>query len=151
MLSSIPYYGISVNTDRYELQWKNAIITNPNKNASVALMIHGSYHDAGNIFGTRIYDVNQKNGYAQLMYETDITERHNLSVGASMNHDYYKDYYYFHPQFGQFIERRGSDIETTSGVYAQYTYKLDELFTLMAGLRWDRSTRYGAFGHHACI
>ena len=145
LTSSMPYYGISVNTDRYELQWKNAIITNPDRNASVALMLHGSYHDAGNIFGHRIYDVNQKNGYAQLMYETDITERHNLSVGASMNHDYYKDYYYYHPYSGQLTERRGTDIETTSGVYAQYTYKLDELFTLMAGLRWDRSTRYGAF------
>lgn len=150
-VSSKPHYGVSVKTDRYELQWKNAIITNADKNASVALMLHGSYHDADNVFGHRIYDVVQKNGYAQLMYETDITERHNLSVGASMNHDYYKEYYVYdimNKNSGgniMYDEQKTKDGETTSGLYAQYTYKLDEIFTLMAGLRWDNSTRYGGF------
>jgi outer membrane receptor protein involved in Fe transport len=35
--------------------------------------------------------------------------------------------------------------ETTPGVYAQYTYKIGELLTLMGGLRWDHSSLWGSF------
>lgn len=145
-------YGISIETNRYEVQWKNAIITNADKNASVALMLHGSYHDADNTFGYRKYDVTQKNGYAQLMYETDITERHNISVGASMNDDWYKENYIFDVnQTDKNSMTEGIDYytlnnrELTIGTYAQYTYKIDEIFTLMAGARIDLSNIYDLF------
>ena len=141
--SSKPLYRIDINTHRYEGQWKNAIILDPDHNASVALMLHGSIHDSKQSYGHRLYDVNQRNGYAQLMYETDITERHNLSVGASLNHDYYKEEYnlaHWQPNNEHYIDK-----ETTKGVYAQYTYKLDEMFTFMGGLRYDHSNRYGGF------
>ena len=85
--SSEPLYTTAVKTNRYEAQWKNGFTLNADHNTSVALMLHGSWHDADNMFGRTEYDVTQKNGYAQLMFETDITEHHNLSVGASLNHD----------------------------------------------------------------
>lgn len=141
-VSSLPYYGIDISTHRYEGQWKNAIILDPDHNASVALMLHGSIHDSKQSFGQRLYDVNQKNGYAQLMYETDLNERHNLAVGASLNHDYYKENY----KLDHWIESTyTTDKETTTGVYAQYTYKLDDLFTFMGGVRYDYSDVYGSF------
>lgn len=137
--SGEPLYVTSVATNRYEAQWKNGFTLNADHNTSIALMLHGSWHDANNTFGQTIYDVTQKNGYAQLMFETDVTERHNISVGASLNHDYYD-------------EKSSLDIplllaskETTSGLYAQYTYKLDEKLTVMPGVRWDHSSRFGSF------
>ena len=154
MMSSKPHYGISIETNRYEVQWKNAIITNADKNASVALMLHGSYHDGDNTFGYRKYDVTQKNGYAQLMYETDITERHNISVGASMNDDWYKENYItdlIKYQSDKKAMTEGIDYytlnnrELTIGTYAQYTYKIDEIFTLMVGARIDLSSIYKFF------
>lgn len=141
--SRLPLYCIDINTHRYEGQWKNAIILDPDHNASVALMLHGSIHDSKQSFGHRLYDVNQKNGYAQLMYETDITERHNLSIGASLNHDYYKEYYKLNSFTADY--NYATDKETTSGIYAQYTYKQDDLFTFMAGARYDYSDVYGSF------
>lgn len=141
--SSLPLYCIDINTHRYEGQWKNAIILDPDHNASVALMLHGSIHDSKQSFGHRFYDVNQKNGYAQLMYETDITERHNLSIGASLNHDYYKENYKLNSFTADY--NYATDKETTSGIYAQYTYKQDDLFTFMAGARYDYSDVYGSF------
>ena len=106
-------------------------------------MLHGSWHDADNIFGRTEYDVTQKNGYAQLMFETDITEHHNLSVGASLNHDCYDER--FNPLGA--LARAESTVskETTPGLYAQYTYKLGEKLTVMPGVRWDHSSRYGGF------
>lgn len=89
--ASIPYYGVSVTTNRYEAQWKNAYMFQDASNGSLALMLHGSWHDASNTFGATDYDVTQKNGYAQLLFESDITPAHNISVGASLNHDYFKE------------------------------------------------------------
>lgn len=137
--TGIEHYGISVKTNRYEGQWKNAIITNPEHNASVALMLAGSWHEAENRFGTTPYDLTQKNGYAQLTYEQDFTHHHNLSVGTSVNHDYYREAGF------RTVSLDGRTKETTSGLYAQYTYKLGEALTVMPGLRWDYSSRYGSF------
>ena len=135
----IPLYTTTVNTHRYEGQWKNGFTLNANHNTSLALMLHGSWHDAHNTFGNTCYDVTQKNLYAQLMFETDFNEQHNLSVGTSVNHDYYDE------QSTLKVPLLMANKETTAGVYAQYTYKPSELLTVMPGLRCDHSSRYGSF------
>lgn len=134
-----PLYSTEVTTNRYEAQWKNGFTLNADKNTSLALMLHGSWHDAKNRFGITQYDVTQKNGYAQLMFETDLSTKHNLSVGASLNHDYYNE------QTSLTHLGLGKDKETTSGLYAQYTYKLGNKLTIMPGIRWDYSNQYGGF------
>lgn len=137
---SAPLYSTHVSTNRYEAQWKNGFTLNADHNTSVALMLHGSWHDAWNTFGQTEYDVRQKNGYAQLMFETDVSDEHNISLGASVNHDYYDE----RGTLAAPLLKR-SDKETTSGVYAQYTYKWGEKLTVMPGIRWDYSSVYGGF------
>ena len=141
--SSESLYSTSVKTNRYEMQWKNGFTINADHNTSVALMLHGSWHDADHIFGMTQYDVTQKNGYAQLMFETDFNDNHNLSVGASFNHDYYKER--FNPLGASPNAESKVTKETTPGIYAQYTYKLGEKLTVMPGVRWDHSSHYGSF------
>lgn len=141
--SSESLYSTSVKTNRYEMQWKNGFTINAYHNTSVALMLHGSWHDADHIFGKTQYDVTQKNGYAQLMFETDFNDNHNLSVGASFNHDYYDER--FNPLGASANVESKVTKETTPGIYAQYTYKLGEKLTVMSGVRWDHSNRYGSF------
>lgn len=157
--TNIEHYYIGVNTNRYEAQWKNALILDPAHSTSVALMLHGSYHDASSTIGHALYDVTQKNGYAQLMFETDLTPAHNLSIGASLNHDNFdenligKQIYNARQTTGTVssYSRLWDEAvyspcnETVYGLYGQYTYKQDELFTLIAGLRWDHSNYYGGF------
>lgn len=139
--SSMPYYGIKVNTERYEAQWKNAILFNDGHQTSLALMLHGSWHESDYLFGHTLYDVRQRNGYAQLMFETDLSEAHNLAVGASLNYDDY------HERLSgeALIASPDQSRETTAGLYVQYTYKWGEKLTLMPGIRWDHSNRYGSF------
>ena len=141
--SSEPLYTTQTKTNRYEMQWKNGLTLNVDHNTSVALMLHGSWHDADNVFGKTQYDVTQKNGYAQLMFETDINDKHNVSVGASLNHDRYDER--FNPLGSLSTAQRNVTKETTLGLYAQYTYKLGEQLTVMPGLRWDHSSLYGSF------
>ena len=109
---------------------------------NVALILSGSTHHENATYGHQLYRVDQRNGYASLMFETDFNEHHSLSTGFSLNHDYFD-------QRGQ-LEHCGLDIderddETTPGIYAQYTYKIGEKFVVMSGLRWDHSNIYGGF------
>lgn len=138
-----PLYTTWVKTNRYEMQWKNGFTLNADHNTSIALMLHGSWQDADHIFGTTQYDVTQKNGYAQLMFETDINDKHNISVGASFNHDYYDEH--FNPLATLQKAERNVTHETTPGLYAQYTYKWGDKLTIMPGVRWDHSSLYGSF------
>lgn len=140
------HYGIQTKANRFELQWKNGFTLDPRHNTSLALMMNASIHDAVNIFGKNQYDVNQKNSYAQLMYETDLTPEHNVSVGLSMNHDSYRQTLdLYNPLIGDKEHLYGPPHETTTGLYAQYTYKWGDNLTVMPGIRWDYSTEYGGF------
>ena len=143
---SMDRYGISVNTDRLELQWKNGLVLDEEHNTSIALMTNFSVHDASYEFGKSLYDVNQKNAYAQLMYETDFSPSHNLSLGLSLHHDNYGQKL----QLSQSLQGEeqyllGVPVETVSGVYAQYTFSAGSRLTVMPGIRWDYSSEYHGF------
>jgi len=129
MTSSKPLYKIGINTDRYEGYMKHAFILDSERGTNIALMGSASMHLLDANYGNEHYSVNQKNAYAQLMFETNLTDQHNLSVGLSLNHDYLTS----------------SDKETTPGAYAQYTYNLNNKIVAMAGLRIDHSSIYGTF------
>ena len=122
-------YKIGIETDRYEGYMKHAFIIDPERGTNIAVMGNASMHLTDANYGNKHYSVNQKNAYAQLLFETNFTERHNLSTGLSLNYDY--------------LTR--DDKETTPGVYVQYTYNLSDKVVAMAGVRADHSSRYGTF------
>lgn len=128
LTTSHPYH-IGINTDRYEGYMKHAFILDSERGTNIALMGNVSMHLLDANYGHEHYSVNQKNAYAQLMFETDLTELHKLSVGLSLNHDY----------------QTSTEKETTPGAYAQYTYNLNNKVVAMAGVRVDHSSIYGTF------
>lgn len=132
-------YTTQNRTHRYEAQWKNAIMFDDGHNSSIAMILHGSHHNASYSFGHNLYDVIQNSGYAQLMYETDLADSHNLAVGASILHDHYSEHASANLPLQHFTA------ETTSGVYAQYTFKPHNRLSVMPGIRYDYSSRYGGF------
>ena len=83
-------YLINIETNRYETYMKHAFVLNQEHGTNIALMANGSMHEMDGGYGRKHYDVNQKNVYVQLMFETNFTEAHNLSAGLSLNHDYLK-------------------------------------------------------------
>ena len=129
MKSSDHLYKTGINTDRYEGYMKHAFILDAEHGTNIALMGNVSMHLLDANYGHKSYSVNQKNAYAQLLFETNFTEQHSLSAGLSLNHDY--------------LTR--DEQETTSGIYAQYTYNLNDKVVAMAGVRADHSSRYGTF------
>ena len=132
-------YQIGVETDRYEGYMKHAFILNSENGTNIAVMGNASMHLLDANYGEKRYNVNQKNAYAQLLFETNFTKQHNLSVGLSLNHDYLGQDL-FNVQQSTLNEK-----ETTPGAYAQYTYNLNDKVVAMAGLRVDHSSCYGTF------
>ena len=125
----VPKCIIGVDNKRYEGYMKHAFILDADHGTNIALMGNVSLHQTDAQYGMKEYNLNEKNAYAQLMFESDLTPQHNLSAGISLNHDY----------LGR------DDKETTLGIYAQYTLNLNDQIMAMAGVRADHSSRFGTF------
>ena len=133
-------YEIGIETDRYEGYMKHAFIIDPEKGTNIAVMGNASMHLLDANYGEKHYSVNQKNAYAQLLFETNFTEHHNLSTGLSLNYDYLSENLELRTERYDYPAR-----ETTPGAYVQYTYNLNDKIVAMAGIRVDHSSRYGTF------
>lgn len=137
-------FEIGLKTHRYEGYMKHAFFLDREHGTNIALMASATLHKLDAHYGHKRYKTNERNLYAQLMFETTFTSKHTLSAGLSINHD--------DPDSkvtatsdqldgaGAFDRR-----ETTSGAYAQYTFNADDRWIAMAGLRADHSSLYGTF------
>lgn len=121
-------YGISMETNRLEGYMKHAFVLDAEHGTNIAFMGSVSLHEFDALYGNKTLYINQKNAYGSLIFETSFTDKHSLSAGLSINHDYYNI----------------DGTETTSGVYAQYTLTTGKV-TAMAGVRLDDSDVYGTF------
>lgn len=151
MTAGLAPYRINIGTDRYDAYMKHAVILNPEHGTNMALMGNVSMYKQNASYGIKQYDVNEKNAYASLIFETNFTPEHNLSAGLSLNYDYLhqnlslpvgaipSNYGNLYPLVG------GIESETTPGAYVQYTYNVNGKFIAMAGLRVDHSNVYGTF------
>lgn len=137
-------YKVSIQTDRYEAFAKNAFIFNKEKNTNLALILSGTLHNQDAVYGRKLYDIDQKNAYASLMFETDFTPMHNLSAGLSYNYDGFDQDYRL---TNNSADSRQDDFsrESVAGVYGQYTLNWNEKLTFMAGIRADHSNLHGFF------
>ncbi len=137
-------YTIGNETTRLTAFAKNAFIFNKEKGTNLALILSGNYHDADAHYGHRLYNVTQRTGYASLIFETNFSEQHSLSAGASLNHDFYDQRYRLTHNVDE-TSATQTERETVPGLYAQYTLNLHDQWGLMGGLRYDHSSVYGSF------
>lgn len=135
-------YAIDIRTNRVEIFSKNGFILNQDRNESVAVIVSGAYHDSQSGYSNRLYSMYESNVYASLLYESDFGNRHKLAAGMNINWDNYV-------QRGNVVDKISpwwhNPEESTVGVYAEYTWKPFENFTLLAGLRTDYSSLYQWF------
>lgn len=133
-------YLISTETDRYEMHLKNAYLVGNEHNTNVALMLHGSFHRQNSEYGIKHYDAIQRSAYASLMLEHDFNDIHSLSTGLSFVRDYYNQ-----RLDGVSTVNCGTESESVSGAYAQYTLNLHKKLIAMVGLRADISSEFDGF------
>lgn len=130
-------YRIRLNINRVELYTKQAYILNPEKSENVAMIVSGSYHEQKSDYDRTPYNVYQDNLYASLMYEKQFSTMHGLSTGLSLNYDNYTENLMQNNVRTPFDRK-----ETTPGVYAQYTFNLNDKWIVLAGVRADYSSLY---------
>lgn len=121
---------------RYEGYMKHAYIINQEHNSNVAFMATANHYELDGQFGPKHYSNQYNNIYAQLMFEHEFNFIHSISTGLSLMADKMDEVLNSQPS---------SLVETTPGIYAQYTFKPSHKLTAMAGLRADYSNRIDAF------
>lgn len=134
-------FQIGLTTHRYEAYMKHAYLLNEEHTTNIAFMASASMHQQEGSYGHKYYDVDNKNLYAQLLFETNLSPLHNLSLGMSLNHDYLGQHY----KSETLTYPKDKEKETTPGIYAQYTLNLHDQLVAMAGVRADHSSIHGTF------
>lgn len=146
-------YLIDLRTDRISGFMKNGIVFDPETGMSLGIITSASYHQQDNRYGlstplARDWKADQWNAYANIIFqnswcdETSGTDMdHKLSAGFSLNYDRYNEHLQGATPNGQDLSRS----ETTPGLFAEYNFKLEDVFSMIAGVRGDYSTRYGFF------
>ena len=137
------FYKIGIDTRRYEAFTKNAYIFNKEKNTNLALILQGTFHNQDAVYGHKLYDVDQTNVYASLLFETEFSKRHSLSTGLSFNYDGYDQRYRLTNV--ELPRLKSFEKESVPGAYVQYTYNLEDKLILMGGIRGDYSSMHGFF------
>ena len=118
-------YKVGIDTERYEFFTKNAYIFNKEK------------------YGRKLYNVDQTNVYASLMFETEFNPQNSFSAGLSFNYDAYDQHYRLENNTDNPL--KAFEKEVVPGAYVQYTLNLNDKWMVMAGLRGDYSNEHGFF------
>jgi hypothetical protein len=137
-------YEIGIQTNRYEAFTKNAYIFDKEKNTNLALILQGTLHNQDATYGRKLYDVDQSNFYASLLFETEFSKQHSLSTGLSFNYDGFDQHYRLTNQVEDGLTKKLVK-ESVPGAYVQYTFNLNDQLMLMGGIRGDYSSEYGFF------
>ena len=153
-------YQIGIKTWRMDAFTKHGYVFDETKGTSIGIIASGSYHNQHNVYGHRVYDGVQGNFYLNAMFQTyfDETDKHKITAGLSLNYDNYNEVMTMCNNAqctmhnAQLIvngtENSTLDMtrdEWTPGVFAEYSLKVDEKLSLLAGVRGDYSTQYGFF------
>lgn len=131
------HYGLGINTQRYEAFGKLGYVFPEKMHKSIGLQLSAFDHKQDAYFGKTSYNAEQKNFYANLIYQSRIeSDVHKFKTGLSLLHDVYDEQLNLTP-----LDRK----ETVPGAFVEYTYAPGKKLDVVAGLRADHNSLYGWF------
>lgn len=130
-------YGINIETDRLEGFFKMGYVW-PNTRTAIAFLSNASRHETSSFYGINNYDADESRFYGSAVLTRDLNEgaTHTLNAGASFIYDDFNERLY---------AREMARTEKVPGVFAEYTFKPTNDFTLMTGVRADFHNLFGTF------
>jgi outer membrane receptor for ferrienterochelin and colicin len=130
-------YGIDIQNDRFEGFFKSGY-TSANGRSALAILTNFARHDTRSFYGLNNYDADETRFYGNLVFtrDLDLAGVHSLNAGAGFIYDRFNEELYDIP-----MERT----EKVPGIFAEYTLKPNENFTLMTGVRSDFHNIFGTF------
>ena len=118
-------FMIDIDTKRYEFFLKNGFVFNPEKETSAGLILSGSLHHQDAHYGKRFYDGKQDNFYANLIFQTKLTDRSKISTGLSYNYDRFDELLRTHIHHNHVNDQKFDVIERVAGAFGEYSFNLD--------------------------
>ncbi len=136
-------YGVEVDANRAEAFLKGGYVFS-NEHTSMAFLGNYIYHELNSAYGLQDYTGQEHNVNARLVVTQLLDENgfHNLNTGASFMLNTIDETYGQNPQAE--VQRFKKD-EQVPGVFAEYTFKPTQSFTLLAGIRADFHNLFGTF------
>lgn len=130
-------YGINIETDRVQGFLKTGIVS-ANGRSALAFLSNASHHITKSFYGLNPYDADETRFYGSVVVTRDLDPGgiHSLNSGVSFIYDTFNEKLY-----NQNIDRT----EKVPGVFAEYTLKPSQNFTLMTGIRADFHNMFGNF------
>ena len=119
-------YKVDVHNDMIEVATKTGL--RPNKDgSSLGLQTAFRRHNQTAQFGNNLYDGLQESVFLNLIRQIKLNKS-TLKYGFNYNSDRYTE------SFNESISNR---VDLVSGLFTEYTHKVDEYFTIVAGFRSD--------------
>ncbi len=130
-------WGSEVDTKRFDFSGKFGYVNPEIPYQSLGVQLAYSNHKQDSYFGSRTYDINHKSVYANLVYNSIISDsRHKIKTGIGFAHDTYDE---------QVNATDYSRNENSIGGFFEYSFdNLDDI-NLTAGIRIDYHNLLGTF------
>lgn len=130
-------YGIEITNRLANIHTKTGYIVPNEDDMSVALITNWRYHDQNSYFGLKRYSGVQKSVNTNLIFLKGWNEdQHELKLGSSFNYDNFNE---------AFNDSAFAREEVIPGAFVEYTFRVKEKFSAVAGFRYDHNSKYGSF------
>jgi outer membrane cobalamin receptor len=130
-------FGIEITNRLANIHTKTGYIVPNKEDMSVALITNWRYHDQNSYFGLKQYSGVQKSMNANLIFLKGWKEdKHVLKLGSSFNYDNFNE---------NFNDSAFAREEVIPGAFAEYTFRVKEKFSAVAGFRYDFNSKFGFF------
>lgn len=131
------YYGLGINTKRYEAFAKIGYVFPEKRYKSFGLQLSAFRHEQDSYFGLTIYNAKQNNFYGNLIYQSIIgNSNHKFRTGLSLVSDQYNEL---------FRSDKYKRTETVPGAFFEYTYSHPDNFDVILCIRADHNSLFGFF------
>lgn len=130
-------YGINIENNRIEGFLKGGYVAQ-NGRTAFAFLSNFARHKTSSFYGLNEFDADETRFYGKFIITRDLDEFgfHTLNSGIGFIHDKFDETLY---------NVSMSRTENVPGVFAEYTMKPNERFTLMTGIRTDFHNLFGTF------
>lgn len=113
---------------------------------NIAVVADFSHHSLDSYFGMKDYNATQNSAFMNLMYQNTKNENHKFTLGISGQYDNIdetlSDFFFVGPDQMRNMLYPGR-VESSVGVYGEYTYHYGEKLSVVTGLRLDNNSEHG--------
>ncbi len=129
-------YGIGTQIERWEAHVKNGFIFK-RPGTSIGTILQYTQHDQNGYFGLRNYSGAETYAKAEAIFVTFLgNTNHTIKTGVNFLYNDFDE---------QFADLHLTRTEQVSGVFVEYHYAKETLWSVLAGFRVDQHNLYGTF------